>query len=115
VKISQSFPSKWIKADDLDGKEFTLKIREVKIEDVGGPGNEEDKPILYFDGRQKGVVLNKTNAGAISSKYGDDTDGWIGKPVVIYPDQTMFQGKMVACVRLRVPPTVALPEDDIPF
>ena len=87
----------------------------MKIEDVGGQGSEEDKPCIYFQGKQKGCVLNRTNAGAIASKYGDDTDDWTGKPVVVYPDQTMFQGKSVDCVRMRIPASVALPEDDIPF
>jgi len=27
----------------------------------------------------------------------------------------MFQGKMVDCIRMRIPASVALPEDDIPF
>jgi hypothetical protein len=115
VKINQAFPSKYIKAGDLAGKEHTLVIDKVKIEDVGGQGSEEDKPCIYFQGKQKGCVLNRTNAGAISSKYGDDTDDWTGKPVIVYPDQTMFQGKMVDCIRMRIPASVALPEDDIPF
>jgi hypothetical protein len=117
VKIGQAFPSKYIKATDLAGKEFTLTIGVVKIEDVGGPGNEEDRPVLYFEGKTKGVVLNRTNATSISSKYGDDTDMWLGKPVIIYPDTVMFQGKMVDCIRMRIPPSVGLPEDEagLPF
>ncbi len=98
MKINQAFPSKYIKAGDLGGKEFTLTISKVTIEDVGGAGTEEEKPILYFAGRQKGVVLNRTNATAIS-----------------HPDTVMFQGKMVDCIRMRVPAQAADPSMEIPF
>ena len=113
MKINQAFPSKYIKAADLGGKEFTLAIAKVQIEDVGGQGSEEYKPVLYFDGRTKGVVLNRTNATAIANRYGDDTDDWTGKDVIIYPDTVMFQGKMVDCIRMRVPAQAATDEDTV--
>lgn len=116
MKINQAFPSKYIKAADLGGKEHTLTIAKVQIEDVGGQNNEEDRPVMYFAGRQKGVVLNRTNATAIAHRYGDDTDEWVNKPVTVYPDTTMFQGKMVDCIRMRVPaPPAEAGVDDIPF
>jgi hypothetical protein len=116
VKIGTAFPSKYIKAADLNDKEHLLTISGVKIEDVGGQGSEEDKPVIYFVGKSKGCVLNRTNAMAIASKYGDDTEEWVDKPVNVYPDTTMFQGKMVDCIRMRVPAAPADPnEDPIPF
>jgi hypothetical protein len=116
MKIMQAYPSKYIKADDLAGKEYKLVIAEVRIEDVGGPGNEEDKPVLYFAGRTKGCVLNRTNAMAIASKYGEDTDAWIDKEILIYPDQTNFQGRMVPCIRMRVPVQLAdVTAPEVPF
>ena len=115
MKINQAFPSKYIKAADLAGKEFTLTIAKVQIEDVGGQGNEEDRPVMYFAGRSKGMVLNRTNATAIAHRYGDDTDNWTNKEIIVYPDTVMFQGKMVDCVRVRVPAQAADPASDIPF
>ena len=118
MKIGTAFPSKYIKAADLGGKAHTLVIGEVKIEDVGGQGNEEDKPCLYFVGRAKGCVLNRTNAMAIAARYGEDTDAWTNKEVIVYPDTTMYQGKMVDCIRMRVPVPLADPSvegSDLPF
>ncbi len=116
MKIGTAFPSKYLKAADLAGKSHELVIKEVKIEDVGGQGNEEDKPCLYFVGKQKGCVLNRTNAMAIAARYGEDTEAWTDKPILVYPDTTMFQGKMVDCIRMRVPVEAAQPgTDDIPF
>lgn len=112
MKIGAAFPSKYVKAADLNGREVQCIISHVKIEDVGG---EEDKPVLYFKEKSKGVVLNRTNATAIAMKYGDDTDDWNDKPILVYPDTTMFQGKMVDCIRMRVPALPASPEVDLPF
>jgi hypothetical protein len=117
MKIGAAFPSKYIKAADLSGKAHTLVVSRVQIEDVGGQGNEEDKPVLYFVGRTKGCVLNRTNAMAIAARYGEDTDEWTNQEVIVYPDTTMFQGKMVDCIRMRIPVPAATEaeSDDIPF
>ncbi len=68
-----------------------------------GQGNDkEQKPVLYFNKAQKGLVLNKTNARVIADAYGDDTANWEGKAVEVYPTQVEFKGKLVDGIRLRV-------------
>ena len=49
------------------------------------------------------MILNKTNAGLLAAALGDETDHWRGKQVELYPDRTMFSGRMVECIRVRVP------------
>lgn len=131
MDINGVFPSKFLRAADLQGREVTLTIDNVDVEDVGGHGDSSDvKPVVYFQGKQKGLVLNKTNANTIAGLYGAETDGWRGKPITIFPTQTEFAGKAVPCIRVRIgvsrPPAapVAAPvttankplgEDDIPF
>jgi hypothetical protein len=120
VKISQAFPSKWLKAADLDGKEWKRTIHSVELVDVGQEGKPENKPCLYFTGKdgdrsEKGIVLNVTNATSISAAFGDETDGWAGKEIVVYPDSVMFQGKPTPCIRVRPVREVAVgSEDDEP-
>jgi len=124
MNISNAFPSKYLKAADLNGKSHDLTIREVKMEDVGGNNvEEESKPVLYFEGKQKGIVLNRTNTSAITFKYGEETDDWEGKALEVYPDRTPFNGNMVACIRVKVPLEKAQKtdnndddfNDDVPF
>ena len=43
-----------------------------------------DKPILHFEGKDRGLVLNKTNARAIARRHGPTMDEWIGKEIQIY-------------------------------
>ena len=109
MKVSKLFPSKFIRADDLDGHEVECTIGDVRVDDVAGDGSDR-KPILFFEGKEKGLVMNKTNSMVIASSYGDDTDAWRGKPVVLYPTQTQFQGKLVPCIRVRIPVPAAKDE-----
>ena len=99
MNINDSFPSNWLKAGDLKGRSVDVTISHVSEEDVG----DGMKPVLYMSGKDKGIVLNKTNASMIASSYGDMTEGWEGKPLTVFPDKTSFQGKIVDCIRVRVP------------
>jgi hypothetical protein len=101
MKLSDLYPSKYLKASDLQGKEPMAKIREVKIEEVGS--DKERKPVLYFHGSDKAMILNKTNALAIGDHYGDDVATWAGKPIVLYSAWVDFGGKSTQAIRVRVP------------
>ena len=105
MKFSKAFKGSYFKAADLDGKPKEVIIKSVAEEDVG----DETKVVLRFKDCDQALVLNKTNGGALAEAYGDDMDGWVGKPVVLKPDKTDFGGKRVDCVR------VAVPSPDVPF
>jgi len=104
MKISSSFPSKFLKAADLpDGQFVKVTIDHVAIEDVGGKDDSDDmKPVLYLVGKQKGVVLNKTNSNTIAAAYGDETDDWNGRLIALYAAETTFNGQTVPCIRVKV-------------
>ena len=46
------------------------------------------------------MVLNKTNSSVLAAAYGDDTAAWLGKGVEIWTEPTMFQGKVVAGIKV---------------
>ena len=98
MHIDDAFPSKYIKAGNLSGKEHAVEIARIEIETMG----DDRKPVLYFAGKQKGMVLNRTNADMIADSYGPDMDEWIGKSIVLYPDRVAFQGKIVDAIRCKV-------------
>jgi arabinogalactan endo-1,4-beta-galactosidase len=99
MQISEAFPSKYLKASDLQGRAVPVKMSHVAFEEIGG----DKKLILYFQGKEKGMVLNKTNANNISDIYGDDTDDWAGEPIVLLEAMVDFQGKTVPAIRVRKP------------
>lgn len=128
MKIGAAFPSSYLKADDLQGRKPFVTIDNVRMEDIGG----EHKPILMFAGKDKGMVLNKTNAGRLIDLTGsDDTDDWRGWTVQLEVVKVDFQGKRVPAIRINddartakkpeqsappPPPDVApITDDDIPF
>lgn len=89
MRIGAAFPSKYIKAEDLNHQRIRIKMARVILEDVGG----EPKPVLYFYGTEKGMVLNKTNANEISEAYGDETDEWNGKEIELHEARVDFRKK----------------------
>jgi len=106
MRISSAFPSKYLKSSDIpDGREAHVKIDTVQMESMETTGDE--KPVAYFIDREKGLVLNKTNADAISIAYGDDTAAWHGQPIVLFATTTSFGGRTVPCLRVRVPRVLA--------
>ena len=102
MRISEAYPSKYLKAADLDGHDRTVSIRACVQEELGQGSEMEVKPVLYFEGGQKGLVLNKTNAQAIAEDYGDDTESWAGREIVLFIQKVTFQGKLTPAIRVRV-------------
>lgn len=99
MRIDSAFPSTYLKAADLQGRNVTVTMDHVKMEDIGG----DHKPILYFRGKEKGLVLNKTNSNNISAAYGYETDAWAGQTIELFPTMVDFQGKSVEAIRCRAP------------
>ena len=120
MKLSDvlSSGSQYLKAADLpERSELDLVIDKIQVEEIeNGSGGQEKKPVLYFRGKEKGMVVNKTDGELLISAYGDDTESFTGKLIVLYRTETQFQGKLVPCLRLRVPMNVGAPDvKDIPF
>jgi hypothetical protein len=97
MDINQAFPSRYLKAADLQGKTVAVTIDRCLYEDIG---SDEQKPVVYFVNKEKGLVLNKTNANTIAEQHGFETNDWHGKAISLWPTQTDFQGRVVACIRV---------------
>jgi len=97
MKVNEAFPGQYLKADDLGTARPVVTISEGKLEDIGG----DQKPVAYFRGKQRGLVLNKTNATHISEITGtDEMDDWAGATFALFATKTEYQGKRVPCIRI---------------
>jgi hypothetical protein len=97
MNVNEAFPSNYLKAADLQGREVPVVVSHVTMEKVGN----DQKMVAYFQGKQKGVIINKTNAMNIAAAFGPVTEGWAGKQVVLFSVWTDFHGKSVQALRLR--------------
>lgn len=116
MKVSQAFPSGFLKADDLQGKAVTVTIETVDLEEIGQGRDKSEKLLISFRGKEKKLVCNKTNANTIAKLHGDDTDAWLGQKITLMPREVEFQGDMVWAIRvsLQKPGTAAAPRQPEP-
>lgn len=98
-----------LKASDLphDVQAVISGHEVVKFDD--GP-----KLVLRFQGKDKTLVLNKTNATMVSEMYGKDVDQWAGKTITIGPDRTNYAGQVVPCIRVRYQAPAVAPAQQQP-
>ena len=103
MNIHDAFPSKYLHARDLAGKEPIVVIRTVEPQLMRVDGGKQlKKLVVHFVGKQKALVLNKTMALAIAQIVGsEDTDAWRGKSVRLFATTTTFGKETVPCVRVR--------------
>jgi len=98
--INEAFPSKYLKASDLNGAEPVVAIDRVEFEPVGR--DREMKAVLYFKGKDKGLVLNKTNATKIIQLTGSGmTEDWAGFRIKLFGTETQYGGDTVDCIRIK--------------
>jgi hypothetical protein len=103
VLLASSYDqSKWLKAEDVP-REKKFRIKNTTAEFIGGD-NKEEKLVVWFTNDPRGLVLNKTNNRTIRGAFGDDTAGWPGKIIAIFPTMADFRGTMKPALRVRIPP-----------
>lgn len=95
----------YLKADDLEGREARVVVESVEFEDIKGDHGTERKLVAKFVGKDKGLILNRTNAESIASIAGDDDfDNWPGACLILWVDPNVtFGGKKMPAIRIKMP------------
>jgi hypothetical protein len=107
-----------LKASDLQGKARKVHIKSYEIREFEDNGKKSKKVILSFHGKEKGLVVNKTNAQIIAHNMGtDELDGWLEKEIIMYPTRVSFGDQMVDAIRVKeqIPEVAEGPDDDLNF
>jgi len=89
---------------DLMGKDVTVTISKVLAGNLTAVGGRKSrKPIVYFDGKEKGMIFNKTNSKTVAAMYGNFVEKWVGKKITLYVSTTRSPegGNDVECIRIR--------------
>ena len=146
MRMGDVFESKYLKSGNIPEATFvSVIIDRVELANLAQEGHpEEKKPVLFFRGKQKGMVLNKGNWQILEEAYGD-SDDWGGHTCSLYitatntPDGKPCMGLRVAISKAKPAPRAAaavpkpapapvvpaqeysgeedsaIPADDIPF
>ena len=102
MNINSAFPSNYLKASDLGEAQPVVTIDRVTVEPVGR--DKEMKPVVYFQGKTNGIVLNKTNSKKIAEIAGShETEDWTGVQIKLYATEVEFSGEQVEAIRIKSP------------
>ncbi len=111
----------FLKTEDLQGRAARVVIEMIQVEEVKGEDGIEKKLVAHFVGKDKALILNRTNCESIEQIVGsDDYGAWSGHTVVLFPTTTKFGAKTVPCLRIRAvqaaapPPPPPPPQSRVP-
>jgi len=77
------------------------------------PGQEEIKPVMYFVGKQKGLILTATNQDFLRSTFGDEITASYGKAITLKAIQKKVAGRMIDTIIIGIPPQAERTEEQI--
>lgn len=97
MNINKVFGGNYLKADDLQGRTVRVTIESVDVKEF----DNGKKVVLSFQGKEKGLVCNKTNCSILAENLGSpDTDDWVGQTIQLTVKKVEFQGELVPAIRV---------------
>jgi hypothetical protein len=87
VDWDELYPGRFLKAGEFKGKQVTLRIASVDVEELIGDKGAQIKGIISFDRTEKKLALNRTNGICIKEMFGKKLSEWVGKRVTLFPSQ----------------------------
>lgn len=98
--------SEYLKAEDIGNEMWTFTIKGADVKEF--PDGDR-KLVLSFQEWDKSLPLNVTNARAIADMYGHNSNGWIGRQIMLFSMPVKFQDRMVNAIRIRAPVQASTP------
>jgi hypothetical protein len=108
------YGSKYFGVFDLKGQTPRRKIGKADVAEFKEKdGSARRKYVLYFEGEDKALILNKTNALKLASAFGKQRTSWVGQFVELYSEMTSLGKEGVRLRPLRKPATPAQPDPEL--
>ena len=104
MNIDDIFPSKYLKASDLNGQDLNVTITDTTVAQF----DDGHKIEATLSGQSKSFICNKTNARAIATAYSSDTNAWHGREVTLFPMMVDTPNGPKEAIRVRVPAAIPL-------
>lgn len=96
IDWDELYPGRFLKAGELQGKQVTLTISDIDLEELEGETGKKIKGVLSFKETPKQIPLNKTNGICLREMFGRKVAEWVGRRVTIFPGE--WNGEM--CIRI---------------
>jgi hypothetical protein len=98
VNYDDFHASKFLGVSDLNGTSHIVQIERFSSEQTQ---DGKVKPAVHFVGRQKALLVNKTNWGTLGAAFGKDLNNWIGRSVELFAMPCQGPNGMTQGVRVR--------------
>lgn len=110
--FSELYPGKYLKAADLQGKSYVLRIVSVTVEKLRQfDGSQAWKVVLTFDKAQKLLILNKTQCKALTDITGSEQfQHWQGVTVRLSPATAQNGKPTIHIAKVPISDSSAKPE-----
>ena len=97
----KNFSYRFIAGEDLLKDDVTLTIKAVGIDEAFNGHSKEDVVVITFEETEKMIVLNRTNAKAITKRTGSvNVEDWKGFKITLTCERVAAFGKQVFAVRV---------------
>jgi len=67
------------------------------------PGVEEIKPVMYFAGKQKGLILTNSKQDFLRASFGDEIPASYGKKITLKPVHKTVAGREIDTIIIGLP------------
>ena len=105
IKLSDFSNRRFLAQEDCDPP-ILVTIAEMEPEVIVGKDGKEKKKVVvsWVEAGIKPYVSNKTFAIFMAENFGPNPDGWIGKQIVGYKDDSVIMGsERTGGIRFRLP------------
>jgi hypothetical protein len=94
----------YLKAAYLKNAIVPVTVDRIEFQTVHPrPGVEEIKPVMYFVGKTKGLILTNTNQKFIRSTFGDEITASYGKQITLRAVTKHIAGRDVDTILIGLP------------
>ncbi len=107
VDWDELYPGRFLKASEFKGKQVTLRISAVRIEELVGDKGPQIKGIISFERTDKQWAINRTNGVCVKAMFGSKVQDWVGKRVTLFP--ALHDGE--PCIRVWGSPDIPSDQD----
>ena len=95
MKVTDVYKGNFLTALHVKDADAVLTIKKAVEPNAEkcSDGRPIDRPIVYFEETDLGLICNATNFRCIGHQHGNDTKNWPGKKIKIYATHTDAFGK----------------------